>query len=249
MPRLISKAAFSDKVGVSRSAITQAAKEGGALFGAASGKEIDLNTDSCKFYLFKKKLPLEKLISLGYEDSIYSEYEDYHNSDTKPKAQAVKKPAAKKQANQHTDRQPFSIPSNDIAPRVGFHDKRDLVDFYGNKTLNQIVKEFGTDEAFIKFASSLKTLSEIEIKKLDIAKKRGQVIDRDLVRRFIFGAIESGNLRLLNDLPGSAARHIVNEFKAGKAIESLETDLKDMISLILNDAKINAQRSLEMIKA
>ena len=118
------------------------------------------------------------------------------------------------------------------------------MDYYGNKTLYAILEELGTDEKFSRFVVSMNKLAEIEKRKLDIVKQRKEVISRDLVRLHIFGAIETGNLRLLNDLPGNLTRFVYNQAESGERVEMVEGSVRDMISQVLEDVKVTAERGL-----
>jgi len=245
MARLVSKKSFADKAGVSRSAITQATKPGGALAEAAVNDQIDIDVQAAKHYLFKKHVQLAKLITLGYEKSIADEYEAFHgvSEERGPAVKELIKPLEADSEEAQRKKNFIQDPGAKFKHQ-GFHDKASLVDHYGNKTLNEIIYEFGTDEAFSRYANSLKTIAEIESKKLDLAKKRGEVIDRDLVKRHVFSNLETGNMRLLTDLPGNITRHIISAAKTGGKAEDLELQVRGMISLVLKDIKVRSERAL-----
>jgi hypothetical protein len=226
MARLIEKAGFAEKVGVSRSAVTQATKPGAALHEALVEDKIDLDSVCCKRYLAKKKLSEQQLLTLGLSTAELNDLQ----------------PALAPQIG----RVPVHEETPGSSPRGSAIDitSNDLMNHFGNMTLFDIIKKHGSDNAFVKIVQAMKQVAEVEEKQLKLAKQRGEVIDRELVRRHLFGAIDAGNLKLLNDLPGSITRSVYSASKAGQRPEEAEKEVREMISSILQEVKTSAKRRL-----
>lgn len=231
MNRLIEKASFAEKVGVSRSAVTQASKPGHALFEALENEMINLDSIACKRYLAKKKLTEQQLLTLGLTSA------DLNNLH-----EAVAPAVAKPQASPEHEMNSIAGTS----PRGSALDMNstDLMNHFGNKTLFQIIAEHGSDNAFQKVIQAMKQVADVEEKRLKLSKQRGEVIDRELVKRHLFGAIESGNVRLLNDLPGNITRTVYSAAKAKQTPEEAEKEVREMISSVLSEVKATAKRNL-----
>ena len=241
MARLITKKVFADACGVSKSAITQQCASGKSLSDAVFRDEIDLDHIDAKLYLFRKKVGLEKLFLLGYSDDVAREYDSYFLDDVGDKA-VVDQPGAKVES----DKVSRGEGNNRRGSRshVGFFDEDDFLEYYGNKTLNQIIKEFGTDDAFSKYVNSLKSLGEIESRKFDLALKRKKVVDKELVEKRIISHLDTCNRRLLIDLPRNIVRRIVSGVEMDSSNTHLESDVKEMISQVLKDTKSKVNRGL-----
>src|SRR5690606_8499244 len=67
--------------------------------------------------------------------------------------------------------------------------------------LAPLTERFGLESAFKDWLDALKKIEEIREKRLKNEALEGNLIERELVKTHVFGAIESGNRRLLSDTP------------------------------------------------
>jgi hypothetical protein len=121
----------------------------------------------------------------------------------------------------------------------------DDIDQYAEMTLRQLIDQFGTDEKFEVWLKSLKTIGEIEDRRLKNATAKSQLISRDVVDRYVFGVIEATYTRLLNDSPKTIAGQVRAAVKAGQTTEEIEAMVRDLISSQIKGIKEKARRGLK----
>ena len=80
--------------------------------------------------------------------------------------------------------------------------------------------------------------------RLDNDESEGRLIDRELVKGAVFGAIESAYRRLLQDTPKTAVARIYASAKAGQPPEDAEKILRELITAQLKPLNAKAARSL-----
>jgi hypothetical protein len=244
MARLISKSDLAKASSVSRAAITQAARLGGALASALVGEELDLDSYAVKRYLKKKNLDEAALLVLGFcandlENLIDPiEIQDQEFIENK-KTQTEDMMAAPETAEMNSAIEKSSEEPGSLNVESG-----SIMDQYGNKTLYEIIRFYGSDAKFSKVIQAMKQVAELEAKQITIAQQRGDVISRSLVKERVFGAFEAANMKLLNDLPGSITRFLSSAIKTGTPPEEAEKEVRQMISMVLNDAKVSAKRAV-----
>lgn len=110
--------------------------------------------------------------------------------------------------------------------------------------LQPLVDRFGTTTAFKDFLNALKTIEEIRQKRLDNEVKEGLLVERELVRVHVFGAIEQANRKLLGEVPKNLARTLYSKARAGIPVEESESDVRKQISELLAPMKTAAAKAL-----
>lgn len=109
-----------------------------------------------------------------------------------------------------------------------------------------VVRRFGTEDAYLGWLRSLKMIEDLETAKLKNDKARGAVIDTELVRGHLMTMIDATNRRLLGDSVKTIARTVSELTKAGSTTEENEAAVRDLISSQLKNIK---QRVLKKLKA
>lgn len=110
--------------------------------------------------------------------------------------------------------------------------------------LQPLLDRFGTTQAFKDYLNALKTMEEIRKHRLDNEVKEGSLIERELVRVHVFGAIEQANRKLLGELPKNLARTLYSKARSGIPVEESEADVRKQISELLAPMKVAASRNL-----
>lgn len=118
------------------------------------------------------------------------------------------------------------------------------IEAYSHLSLDELVERFGTAIAFRDWLDARKKISEIREKDLKNDETEGRLIERELVRTHIFGAIEAGNRRLLGDAPKTIARRLYALAKSGAPIEEAEGVVREIMASQLKPVKATAARVL-----
>lgn len=139
-------------------------------------------------------------------------------------------------------RKPKAKPSPDARP-----DGDQTVDGevpHEEMSLRELTDRFGTITTFKDWLDARKKLVDIREKDLKNAETEGELIDRELVRSHVFGAIESVNRRLLGDAPKTIARRLYAAAKSDMNVEAAEKIVREIISSQLKPVKVQAARAL-----
>lgn len=113
-----------------------------------------------------------------------------------------------------------------------------------SELIQPLLERFGTELRFKDFLTALKTIEEIRGKRLDNEETEGRLVERELVRVHVFGAIEKIHRRLLSDIPKTLARTLYAAANSGVPLEVSEKSVRDQISTQLGPMKTAAARAL-----
>lgn len=117
-------------------------------------------------------------------------------------------------------------------------------DRYADLTLRELIERHGTKTGVRDWLDARKKIAEIREKDLKNAETDGRLIDRELVKTHVFGAIEAGNRRLLTDFPKTAAARVYALAKTGMPLEDAEKLIRELIGTQLDPVKETAVRVL-----
>jgi hypothetical protein len=124
-------------------------------------------------------------------------------------------------------------------------DAEDLdVEHFADLTLRQLTDRFGTKVRFKDWLDARKKIADIQEKDLKNDETTGRLIERELVRTHVFGAIEASNKRLLQDAPKNIARRIYAMAAANVPAEEAERTVREIIGSNLAAVKATAVRVL-----
>jgi transcriptional regulator with XRE-family HTH domain len=111
--------------------------------------------------------------------------------------------------------------------------------------LRNMADKYGGRRAFRDWLDALKRIEDIRKLRLDNDETEGRLIARELVEKYVFAAIESSHLRLLRDLPKSAALRVLAAFKAGGAAEEGERLIRELVATQLKPVRGSVNRALD----
>ncbi len=230
--RLVSRAEIARLADVSRTAVTKACK--GQLAPACVDKRVDLDHPAVADYLAAhgKAVP---------DAAPTSELEAKPKRAPNPTAPRPKRAKSSSSAPRRRPRKAEKLKADD-EELEGTAD--DDIEAYANLTLDQIVRRFGTRTGFKDWLDARKKIADIRAADLKNDETVGRLIERELVKTHIFGAIEAGNRRLLGDTPKTIARRLYALAKSGAPVEEAEAVVREIISSQLKPVKADAARVL-----
>lgn len=226
MARLVSRSELARLARVSPAAITKACK--GQLAPACVGKRVDLDHDAVARYLAAKGAGAPPAAA--------------PTPPKRPSKPTTPRPRPKKVA----EAAPRSRPRKTAKPKLPLPNEVDgeNVEDLLKLTLLEIVERFGTKTAFKDWLTARKTIADIREKELKSDETEGRLVERELVKTHVFGAIEAGNRRLLGDSPKTIARRIYGLAKSGAPVEEAEAVVREIISSQLKPVRTTAARVL-----
>lgn len=247
---LISKSELASKAGVSRAAVTYAAK--GKLKAAVHGSKIDLADPLVQEWIEKK------LVKKTLKDTDLNQ---------KQAAEAVKvanqKAIEAEQALEMAARETVSVGGGQEENSGSIDPERVLAQMLAKTRnsqgalpelpdvselvqmpLGEIIARFGTDIGLESYLKARKLIEEIKIKSIDAEAKRGDFIPRDLVEKRIIPLIDVSFTRLVDDMPESMASSVQTLVKNGSNKIEISEYIRKEISQILKSVK---HSSVQMI--
>ena len=128
----------------------------------------------------------------------------------------------------------------------------ELPDGWDRLTLDQVAKmeirdlvqRFGHVDLLKSWLDAAKKAADTRAVDLKNDETKGLLIDRELVRTHVFGAMEGSHVRLLGDAPKSITRRVYAMCGAGEPIETAERVVRDMIGSHLKPAIAAARKAV-----
>jgi hypothetical protein len=241
MPRLFSRVEFARLARVSPAAITKAGKK--QLAGAFVADRIDADHPDALAYLSTRGIT-QADVARG---ATAPPKDRRRHAPSPARAPTQAKPTARKKKAK-----PPALPPEPVAPAVpptpdppplptapGFEDLDEI-----ERKIQPLLLEFGTSRRVADWLDCVKTIQEIRTKKLANEQTQGKLIERDLVRKVVFSALDSLALKLLRDAPPTLAREIYALAKSGAAIEDAEAKIEDYIEQIFEAVNDTCRKML-----
>lgn len=111
-------------------------------------------------------------------------------------------------------------------------------------TIREVVRRFGTQTRFRDWLQALKAIEDIQEKRLRNETANGRLIERELVKTHVFGAIDATNRRLLADTPRTVAQRIYAMARSEAPVEEAEKVVREAIASQLAPVRTSASRAL-----
>ena len=113
------------------------------------------------------------------------------------------------------------------------------------KSLDFIVKKFGSRAAYSNWLKTVKDKELIKEKQLKNAVATGELIRRDYVATHMFGAVHSVLLRILTDSPRTITARVRELFEAGGDSDAMEKLIADLLMDQARGLKDQLQKALD----
>lgn len=121
------------------------------------------------------------------------------------------------------------------------------IEAFADMTLRELIHRFGTDARFVDWLRATKQIEEIKERRTKNEKMMGELIPRDFVAKYLFGAMEESNTRLLNDSPRTIAATAAEMVEAGETLEQIEERVRELISSQIRNMKTRAKKALRNV--
>lgn len=219
-PHPVRKAEFARRAGRGRSTITEACRDGGPLRGAVLDRgHIDASHPAVAAWATERGIDPEALLDTGAPQ----------------RAPRPPKPPATPDIEAEAAKLPTGIP--DLRWPQNPED-------IGSFTLNQIIHLWGSLDVLADATDVRKKLADARRLEIGNRTKDGTLIERELVRTHMFGALDGFSRRLLGDAPKTIARRVYNLARTEAPLEDAEAQIRDAISSQLQVVKTQVQRAL-----
>lgn len=119
---------------------------------------------------------------------------------------------------------------------------------YADRTLREIIAEFGTDAVFLDFLRATKEIEVIQERRIKNAKAVGDLVSRELVKRGIIDPVDSMLTRLFTDGSKTITRRATALHDSGKPQSEIEEFVRDQITSFVRPMKARIKRTLKGLK-
>jgi hypothetical protein len=234
----ISKADAARAKGVTKGAVSLAVRPGGPLHAALldTGR-IDSAHPAYRKWLGPARAPADRAPTATAKAA--------RPAPTAPTSSAK---AATAKADKPPARRPGPVPKEVPAPApeqmpaIPRATTRELAHIRG--VLKPLVDRFGTYRVLKDWLEALKSIEIILEKHLGNEEAQGRLIDRELVRAHVFGALNAMARKLLQDSPKTIARRLAGHFNAKGTLEEAERMVRENLSSQIAPVKAKAARTL-----
>jgi hypothetical protein len=113
--------------------------------------------------------------------------------------------------------------------------------------LRELVDKFGTDVRFLDWLKAVKSIEDINDKRIKNAKASGELVSRYLVKIGIIDPIDSAHIKLLTDGAKTITRRSIAMRDAGASEIEIEKFVKDQISSFIKPVKSKVARALKNV--
>jgi hypothetical protein len=127
------------------------------------------------------------------------------------------------------------------------HEVPEAIEAFADMSLRQIIKRFGTEQAFVDWLKAGKEIEAIEEKRLKNAEKKGQLVNRELVKRGIIEPIDSMHIKLLTDGAKTLSRRVTTMHDSGETVETIEKFIAEHITSFIRPVKSKVARALKNV--
>lgn len=159
----------------------------------------------------------------------------------KSKAKAPQPPKDKPAAGE--PKKPQTYPELPGADYYGGEDLEDILEL----TVAEVVNKFGTSDRFHKWLQARKTIVDIGAKEITNAEKRGKLISREYVEKFIIGQFEKTHMNLMTDGSKKIASRIMKMTKSGATLEECEEYASKVVSSHITRGKEEIKKVLQNV--
>lgn len=231
MPRrLISRSELARIAGVSPAAVTQQCRPGKALAEGTVRDRVDLDAPCVLAWLKGKGRTSASLRTEGRRARPKRAKARSRGRTTAGRSGQNKPPSSARGRRRRDEVEPVLL---------------DDLGEYEGLTLRQLRERHGTERAFKDLLEARAKIAAIQERELLIATKRLEFVPRELVKQFVFGAIDAALRRILTDAKTTLVRRIHSAGKAGEPIEDSDRLFGEVMSSHLELAKQQAARALD----
>lgn len=230
---LISFSDLAEMLGISRAAITKAAKKNNLLLGAVIDGKIDLNNPVAVRYI-AKKTKKENTPSISVEN-VKKEI---------PTINEIETVNIEEVENKEEDLEGLKVNIIKEEPQINIDYDRDVSN-YMDIPIREILNKFGSTVKFIEFLKASQIISAVKEKNLKNAVLEGQLVSRDSVQKNFFDPVNAAHLKLMSDGAKNLTQTIKAKVLAGVSDPEIEKIASGIVASFIKPVKSKMTRALK----
>ena len=270
--KLVSRAEFARRAGVSGAAVTKACSS--VLKETLTGKRIDMTHPSAVKYLKEKALGQTPPAATGldplYEPAVkFCQESGFYSIAKLQKQFRIGFSRAKiiigvMTANDLINKKPYPVVTKKTVKKPHVRgtaaaketkkqhspSQEEIIEIpsdiqmFADMTLRELIEKFGTDCRFVDWLSATQKIEAINEKRLKNAATEGELVSRNLVRVGIIEPIDACHIKLLTDGAKTIARRATAMHSAERSLKDIEKFVKDQLTSFIRPVKAKVARAL-----
>jgi len=118
---------------------------------------------------------------------------------------------------------------------------------FGDMTLKQVVKKYGTEPAFSDWLKAIKLIEDIKEKRLKNVTVQDELVSKKLVQIGVIDIFNTSHIKLINDGAKSIAAGAVSKHVSGAELVDIEHFVADQISSFIKMMKSESLKRLQNV--
>lgn len=116
---------------------------------------------------------------------------------------------------------------------------------YADMTVREIVAKFGTDTRFVDYLKALKSIEDIQEKRLKNEQTQGNLVQRDLIRIGIIEPLNTAHVKMMTDGAKAISVRVPAMSAAGEDNVTIEKYISGVISSFIKPVAAKVERVLK----
>lgn len=116
---------------------------------------------------------------------------------------------------------------------------------YADMTLRQIIQKFGTDVRFVDWLKAVKSIEDIQEKRLKNEQTQGNLVNRDLIRMGIIEPLNTAHVKMMTDGAKAISVRVPAMAAAGEETVDIERYVSGVISSFIKPVAAKVERVIK----
>jgi len=121
----------------------------------------------------------------------------------------------------------------------------DDIQVFADMTIREAVRQFGTDTRMVDWLRAVKSIEDINAKRIQNAEKQGVLISKELVQIGVIDVFNAAHLKLMKDGAKSIAAGVISKHLSGAGNADIEHYISDILGSFIKPVKDKIKRSLK----
>ena len=121
----------------------------------------------------------------------------------------------------------------------------DDIQVFADMTIREAVRQFGTDTRMVDWLRAVKSIEDINAKRIMNAEKQGELVSKKLVLVGVFDVFNAAHMKLMKDGAKSIGAGVISKHLSGASSADIEHYISDILGSFIKPVKDKIIRSLK----
>jgi len=124
----------------------------------------------------------------------------------------------------------------------------EAIEAFADMPLREVIEKFGTDTRFEMFLKALKTIEDINTRRVKNSAAIGELVTRSLVIKGVIDPFNAAHLKIMQDGAKSITTAVITKHEAGISSAEIEAHVSDILGTFIAPIKKKITRALRNAK-